>query len=122
TAAGIALAQVLSRFLVLFISSTGNPIFLDVSPDWRVLGFTAALAVITCLLFGLTPALRATHVAPNTAMKAGGRGLSASRERFGLRRFLVVSQVGLSLVLLAGALLFVRSLTNLLTMNAGFRQ
>jgi len=122
TAVGIALAQVLSRFLVLFISSTGNPIFLDVSPDWRVLGFTAALAVITCLLFGLIPALRATHVAPNTAMKAAGRGLSASRERFGLRRFLVVSQVGLSLVLLAGALLFVRSLTNLLTMNAGFRQ
>ena len=119
---GIGLAQIVSRFLVLFISSSGNQIFLDISLDWRVLGFTTALAVITCLLFGLTPALRATRVEPSAAMKAGGRGLSATRERFGLRRFLVVSQVALSLVLLAGALLFVRSLDNLLTVDAGFQE
>lgn len=121
-ALGITLAQGLSRFLVLFISSSGNQIFLNVSPDWRVLGFTTALAVITSILFGLAPALRATRVEPSAAMKSGGRGLSAARERFGLRRFLVVSQVALSLVLLAGALLFVRSLTNLLTVDAGFQQ
>ncbi len=121
-ALGIMLAQVLSRFLVLFISSSTNPIFLNISPDWRVLGFTTALAVLTCLLFGLTPALRATHIEPSAAMKAGGRGSSASRQRFGLRRFLVISQVALSLVLVAGALLFVRSLSSLLTVGAGFQQ
>jgi predicted permease len=55
-------------------------------------------------------------------MKSGGRGLTASRERFGLRRMLTVSQIALSLVLLVGALLFVRSLRNLLTLDAGFRQ
>ncbi len=121
-ALGIALARVSSRFLVLFINVPTDPIFLNISPDWRVLGFTTALAVLTCLLFGLTPALRATHIEPSAAMKAGGRGLSASRERFGLRRFLVVSQVALSLVLLTGALLFVRSLDNLLTVDAGFQE
>ena len=121
-ALGVALAQALSRFLVSFMSSSNEPLFLELSPDWRVLGFTAALAMLTCFLFGLTPALRATGTSPSAAMKAGGRGMTASRERFGLRRLLAVSQVALSLVLLVGALLFVRSLTNLLTLDAGFQQ
>ena len=121
-ALGVALAQVLSRFLFLFMSGSDQSLFLELSPDWRVLGFTAALAVLTCVLFGLTPTLRATETSPSAAMKTGGRGVTASRERFGLRRFLVVSQVALSLVLLVGALLFVRSLTNLLTLDAGFQQ
>src|SRR5262249_35106410 len=90
--------------------------------DWRVLGFTAALAVLTCLLFGLTPAVRATRTGSAAAMKASGRGMTAGRERFGLRRVLVISQVALSLVLFVGALLFVRSPRNLVTLDAGFRQ
>ena len=121
-AAGIILAQIVSRFLILFISSSGNQVVLNTAPDWRVLGFTAALAIVTCVLFGLTPAVRATHVDPSAAMRAGGHALSVNRERFGLRRCLAVFQVALSLVLLAGALLFVRSLNNLLTLNAGFQQ
>src|SRR6202011_642257 len=80
------------------------------------------LAVLTCAIFGLTPALRATRVAPVVVLKSTGRGMTAGRERFGLRRALVVSQVALSLVLLVGALLFVRSLRNLLTLDAGFRE
>jgi predicted permease len=87
-----------------------------------VLGFTAGLAVLTTILFGLAPALRATRTAPGAVLKAGGRAMTASRERFGLRRVLVVSQVALSLVLLVGALLFVRSLRNLVTLNTGFQQ
>jgi predicted permease len=87
-----------------------------------VLGFTAAVAVLTCILFGLAPALRATKSSPASAMRASGRGLTANRERFGLRRILVVTQVALSLVLLVGALLFVGSLRNLMTVDAGFRQ
>jgi predicted permease len=89
--------------------------------DLRVLVFTAGIAVGTCLLFGLLPALRATRIAPASAMRTGGRGLTAGRERFGLRRALVVAQVSLSLVLLVGALLFVRSLQKLLAVDAGFR-
>jgi len=121
-ALGAGLAQVLSRFLVAFISTQGRPLFVDLRPDWRVLGFTAGLTVLTCVLFGLTPALRATRVAPSEVLKSNGRGLTTGRERFSLRRALVVSQVAISLVLLVGALLFVRSLRNLLTLDAGFRQ
>jgi predicted permease len=120
---GMILAQGLSRLLVLYISSgAGNQISLDMSPDWRVLGFTATLAVLTCLLFGLMPALRATRIEPNAAIRAGARGLSTARERLGLRRGLVISQIALSLMLLAGALLFVRSVEKLLTTDAGFRK
>jgi predicted permease len=121
-AGGMLLAQVLSRYLVTFLSTGDNPLFLDLAPDWRILAFTSAVAILTCILFGLTPAFRATRTAPASAMRASGRGLTAGRERFGLRRALVVSQVALSLVLLIGALLFVRSLSNLLTLDAGFRE
>ena len=122
TVAGALLAQVLSRFLVSFISTTGDTIVLDLSVDWRLIAFAAAIAVLTCILFGLTPALRATRVEPAAAMKSGGRGLTAGPERFSLRRALVVLQVALSLVLVTGALLFTRSLGKLATLNPGFKQ
>jgi len=121
TALGAAFAQAFSRALIAFLSTPDNPLFLGLAMDWRVLAFTGATAVSTCLLFGLLPALRATRVAPAAAMRAGGRGLSGGRERFALRRMLVATQVALSMVLLVGALLFVRSLRNLLTIDSGFR-
>jgi putative ABC transport system permease protein len=121
TALGALAAQALSRGLVAFLSSPNDPVFVGLGFDFRVLAFTAAVAAGTCLLFGLLPALRATRVAPASAMRAGGRGLTAGRERFTLRRALVVAQVSLSLVLLVGALLFVRSLQKLLAVDAGFR-
>ena len=120
-ALGVALAQALSTGLIAFLSTDNNPVFVGIGLDLRMLSFTAALAVTTCLLFGLIPALRATHLSPVTAMRAGGRGTTAGRERFGLRRALVATQVALSLVLLVGALLFIRSLRNLVTTNAGFQ-
>jgi predicted permease len=122
TAIGAGLAQPLTRFLVGSIGTTNNIVFLDVSPDFRVLGFAAAVAALTCVFFGLTPALRATRVSPGAAMKTGGRGLTAGRERFSLRRGLVVFQVALSLVLVASAFLFVRSLNKLVNLDAGFNQ
>ena len=121
-ACGALLAQFLSSYLVRFLTTTDNPLYVDLGTDWRIFGFTAALAVLTCLLFGLMPAIRATRANPGTLMKASGRGLTDARERFGLRRILVVAQVALSLVLLVGALLFVRSLHKLLTLDAGFQE
>ncbi|PYV15093.1 MAG: hypothetical protein DMG07_10590 [Acidobacteria bacterium] len=121
TALGAVLAGALSRALVSFLATGQRSLFLDLSVDWRVLSFTALAAGLTCILFGLAPALHAVRIAPGTAVKAAGRGLTASRQRFGFRRALVVSQVALSVVLLAGALLFVRSLRNLLAVDAGFR-
>jgi putative ABC transport system permease protein len=119
---GIFVAQVLSRSLISFLATGRDPLFLDLGTDWRVLTFSAALAIVTCLLFGLAPALRATRVSVADAMKVGGRGLTADRQRFGFRRVLVISQLALSVVLFVGALLFVRSLRNLAILDAGFRQ
>ena len=121
TALGAVLAQGLSRGLIAFLSTPRDPLFLGLGLDLRVLGFTVAVAVGTCLLFGLLPALRATRVVPAAVMRAGGRGLTAGRERFSLRRALVVAQVALSLVLLVGAMLFVGSLQKLLKVDPGFR-
>ena len=115
--AAVFLARNLSRFLVAFLGAE-----VDLHMDWRVLAFTAGVALGTCILFGLAPALRATGASPGAVMKTGGRGLTSTRERFGLRRALVTAQVALSLVLIVGALLFVRSLRNLLTVDTGYRQ
>ena len=120
-ALGAGLAVLLSRGLIAFLTTEGNRMFVGLSPDWRILGFTAGVAILTCILFGLAPALRATRVAPASVMRASGRGLTEGRERFSLRRILVVAQVAMSLVLLVGALLFVRSLQKLMAVDAGFR-
>lgn len=120
--AGFLLARTLARFLITSLSTQGNQVFLSLDSDWRVFAFTASVAMLATVLFGLMPALRATRIAPGEAMKAGSRGITADRQRFGLRRALVVSQVAFSLVLLVGALLFARSLRNLLTVDLGFQR
>lgn len=120
-ALGVGLAALLSRALVAFLTTEQNHMFVGLAMDWRVLGFTAGTAILTCVLFGLVPALRATRVAPASVIRSSGRGLTAGREKFSLRRILVVAQVAMSIVLLAGALLFVRSLQNLLSIDPGFR-
>jgi len=104
------------------ISTPNNPIFLDMPTDWRMLAFGAGLAILTTILFGFVPALRSGRVPAGSVLKTGGRGMSPGRDRFRLQRILVASQVALSLVLLAGALLFARSLQNLMTRDMGFQQ
>ncbi len=121
-ALGALLAHNLSQVLVASLSTNHDPLFVDLGTDWRVLGFMTALAAVTCLLFGLAPALRATSVSPIEVLKEGARGTTLGRSRFGLRRILVVSQIALSLTLLVGALLFMRSLGKLAGVDAGFRQ
>ena len=121
-ASGVLLAQALTRVLMSFLTTRGGQVSLDVSLDWRVLGFSGLAAVITCLFFGLAPAMRATATPPIVAMKAGARGATGGRERLGMRRVLVVAQVALSMLLLVGAFLFVRSFQKLVSVDAGFRQ
>jgi putative ABC transport system permease protein len=120
-AGGAVLAQWLSQALVAFLSTESTRLFVDLSPDWRVFFFIAGLAIAACLLVGLAPALKATGTNPGKSM-AGGRSSTDSQERFALRRGLTVVQVALSLVLIVGALLFGRSLQNLTSLDAGFRQ
>ena len=124
---GMIVARELSHYLVRYLNSDGvyaggSTIFVDLVTDWRVLGFTTALAVVTCLLFGLMPALQATGGAPARMISLAGRGLTTTRERFGTRRALVVAQVAMSLVLVVTAVLFSRSLRKILTVEAGFQR
>ncbi len=121
-ALGIGLAQLLSRFLVAALSSEDNVVTLSTDTDVRVLLFAALAALLTCLIFGMMPALRASGADPGTVIRAGGRGMTASRERFSMRRVMVVLQISISLVLLFSALLFVRSFHNLLTFDPGMRE
>jgi len=119
---GALLAHNLSQLLVASLSTPHDPLFVELGTDWRVFGFTAGLAVLTCVFFGLAPAVRATSVAPGVVLKEGSRGTTEGHGRFGLRRILVVSQIALSLTLLVGALLFARSLAKLTSVETGFRQ
>lgn len=121
-AGGLLLAGELSHLMVALLGTPGNSLFLDLQPGVRVFAFAAATAGLTCFLFGLIPALRATRRDPADVMKTGGRTLTSGRERFGLRQLLVVSQVALSMVLLVSALLFSGSLRKLLEVDAGFRK
>jgi predicted permease len=118
---GIALAQFLGRILIWQISTQNNLVNLQMATDWRVLLFVAAVAALTCILFGTAPALRATRTQPIDAMKSGGRS-TAGREHLSLQQLLVVAQISVSMVLLVGALLFVHSFRNLLNFDPGVRE
>jgi predicted permease len=115
-ACGIFLAVIATRLLVAYMSAGQTPIALGLNPDTRVLLFTAAVSVLTGILFGLTPAFRATRIDLTPSLKTLGR--SASSRQWSTK-ILCVAQVALSLVLLIGAGLFVRSLQKLNSQDAG---
>lgn len=119
---GIAGAQIFTRLLVWALSTQGNSVVLPLTMDWRVLCFTAFVAALTCIVFTMLPARRAVVIDPVSAMKAAGRGMTAGRERHFMQRFLVVTQIAVSLVLLIAAFLFVRSFRNLMTFDPGMRE
>jgi predicted permease len=101
------------------LSTPANALSVDLSLDWRVLGFTAAIAVATALLFGVAPAWRAGRADPNDALKQQGRSVAGHRRR-PLGHPLVVVQIALSLVLVFGAGLFMRTFSALATLDLGF--
>jgi predicted permease len=119
---GIALAEIFSRSLVHFLSAGSNPIELGIGLEWRVLAFTGALTISTCIFVTLVPAFRSSRAEPGLVLKSGSRGTTAGRERFSFQRVLVASQIAVSVVLLVGALLFARSFWNLVTLDPGFRE
>jgi predicted permease len=116
---GLLLAQWGSRVLLVLMSPAGQPLALDVRPDSTVLVFSAAVCVLTGTLFGLAPAFRATRVDLAGGLKASAQ---SSTPRLGLVKALVAGQVALSLLLLIGAGLFLRTLDNLMSQDVGFDQ
>jgi len=116
---GVAFAWGASRLLLTMVSTGSELVPIRVAPDAGVLAFTTAVTILTVFLFGTAPALRATQLNLATSLRAG-RGVISTGVRNRLTRGLVVGQVALSLVLLAGAGLFLRSLTNLMDVDVGF--
>lgn len=117
---GILLAWWGSRVLVQMVNGGPQPLALDVSPDMRVLAFTLLVSLLSAVIFGAAPALRAARIELNSSLKAGKGAVAAnSGSLFG--KVLVIVQVALSLVLLVGAGLFVRTLMNLQNVSMGFQ-
>jgi putative ABC transport system permease protein len=99
---------------------TGVPRFDQTSLDTTVLGFTILASVLTGIVFGLAPALSASRLDLNEALKEGGRSATEGRGRNRIRSVLIVSEVALSLVLLVGAGLLIKSFMRLRSVNPGF--
>ena len=113
-AAGATLGVLLAvwgKSLLLAVVPEDMPFWMKFDLDLRVLGFTLAISFLTIILFGIAPALQSARIDLNNVLKEGGRGAGSSRNR--LRSLLVVAEVALSFVLLAGAGLMVRSLAKL---------
>ena len=115
------------RSLTWLLANGKEDFTLHASIDWRVLMFTLLVVVVTGILFGLVPALQATRVQITPALKESRGGAGPSRTRrfalpFGLSHLLVVSQIAVSLLLVAAAGLFVRTLNNLESVQLGFNR
>jgi predicted permease len=121
TLVGFALANWGSYLLANFILSQSStmPWELNLRPDIRILEFTAAAAIVTGILFGIAPAWRATREDPNAALQQNVRTLAGGTGRLG--RWLIITQISLSLMLLAASGLLIRSLLKLRAVEPGFR-
>jgi putative ABC transport system permease protein len=118
-ALAVGMAWFFARFLVATIATGPFPVTFDLTPNWHTLGFTAGIATITGLLFGLAPSFQITAVGPSAVLAEEPRR-SASLSR--LLPSLVSFQVALTVVLLIAAGLFVRTLRNLQTLDIGFNR
>ena len=121
-ALGLLLAFWASRSLLALMSRSANPVSLSVRPDGTVLGFTLLVSLLTALLFGIVPAWRAARVDLSPALIESTRSTGRGGGRSRLAKSLVILQVALSLVLLVGAGLLVRSLENLKSFYPGFNK
>jgi predicted permease len=117
---GIALARAGQMALAAFFAERNNAIVLDLALNARVLLFTLSLGVLSALAVGIAPALRAARLDPTEGLHGGSRGVAGNRFSIALARGLVIVQVALSMVLLAGAGLFIRSLRQLESVDLGF--
>jgi putative ABC transport system permease protein len=118
-ALGLAVAFALTRALLALVPTQGRPMLITATPDPRILAFTFSLTLLTGIVFGLMPALRASRTDPWTTMKDTMGSIAGTRGSLFMRKGLVTAQVALSFLLLFGAGLFVRSLQNLKTTDTG---
>jgi predicted permease len=115
---GLAIAGATAPIVLGFFVSPDVPQPISTAPDWRILAFTAAVATATGVLFGIAPALQSTR--PNVAPTLKDQATSVLGGQGRLRKVLVASQIAVSLLLIIGATLFLRTLDNLLAVDIGF--
>jgi predicted permease len=120
-AMGLFLSVAMIRGLLSFLPAGGTLLTLHAEPDWRILVFNAALALLTGLLLGLAQAWQAVRVDLLSALKDAAGAVAGNISSVRMRKSLVTAQVALSFLLLAGAGLFVKTLANLKQTNPGFR-
>ena len=116
---GLVFARWSSALLVQQLSTWESTVSLNLPLDWRVLGFTAGLACLSAITAGVAPVIGLRSVTPGGALQDGGRGIAGER-RFAVRSALVVTQIAVSLVLVVGAGLFLRTFVSLHRLPLGF--
>jgi predicted permease len=120
---GLVIAAGGIRFLTPLLAGADEYFSLRVGLDWRVLAFTIAVALVTGILFGLAPAIQATDLDITPALKETRASTPRKHgRRLGLSQLLVVAQIALSLLLVLGSAIFVRTLANLHSVQIGFNQ
>jgi predicted permease len=119
---GIGIAQLGGHALLSMASTGTRAIPLELPLDWRLIGFTAAVSLLTGVLFGLGPAIRSSRPNLTDPLKAGSRVVASERKggAFSFGKVLIAVQVALSFALLVGALLFLRTFDNLVSAETGF--
>jgi predicted permease len=115
---GVAIAYFGTQTLLALLSEVGRPLNISFEPDLRTLGFTAGISLLTGILFGLAPAFRATRITLAETMKEASRGSTGAK--VSTAKFLVAAQVAVSMLLLIGTGLFLRTLYNLKAEHLGY--
>ncbi len=117
---GLLVAGAASRMLAIMLSGSSTPLTMPTGLDFGVLAFTAGVTVLTGVLFGLAPAVQSTRISLSDSLKEAGRGVTNSGRRLTFQKWLVIAQVGISLLLVVGAGLFLRTLWNLQSVQLGY--
>lgn len=115
---GLAIAAATAPVILSFFVNGEAPAPISTAPDWRILAFTAGVAMLTGILFGLAPAFQSTRTNVGPTLKDQATSVVGGQGR--LRKALVAAQIAVSLLLLIGAALFIRTLDNLLAVDIGF--
>ncbi len=122
-AVGLLLARWGDQLLLRMVSGAATPVPLDVHLDWSVMAFTIGVTLLTGVLFGLAPAMRATRIDLNHVLHGASRSISGAERgsgRLPIGKVLVGAQVAISLLLLVAAGLFVRNIQNLIAIPLGY--
>jgi putative ABC transport system permease protein len=120
-AIGILLSMVGTRMFDAAVEGSGKPYWIQFTIDWVVIGYVAAICILTGVLFGLAPALQVSRTNVNEVLKEGGRGTAGNRRAGWMSGVMVVVELALTIVLLVGAALMVRSFLKLYSQDIGFR-